>query len=355
MYMLLDFLGYRDYEVAKLPRFGRVKKLDERLLKLLDIDTRGVGEIVTPLDSQFEMISDSAYVDEWGIKRVFTGKYWDIVESPLQGATTDDLNTYRWPIPESVDFKTIESFAKEARTLHDATDYVICADLPVHGVFELGCWMCGFDDFLIKMALDEMFVKRFFDIVLEYQKKIIEIYYGMLGPYLHYTASADDFATQKSLFVSPEMFRTLVKPYFKERIAHTKKYTSAAVLHHSCGSVFPIVDDLIDCGVDILNPLQPKARGMSPRSLKDVYGDRIVLHGGIDTQEILPSGSKERIEANVRETLQILNDRGGYIFAAAHNIQEDVPPENVISMFEAAREWGRMNVGKMVTPRKNSP
>jgi uroporphyrinogen decarboxylase len=340
MYMLLDFLGYKNYETVKLPRFGRVKRLDERLLQYLGIDTRGVGEILTPLDSQFNMISAEMYVDEWGIKRVFTGKYWDIADCPLRGASTADLEAYRWPEPRSVDLKKVEAMAQEARTLFETTDYLVCADLPVHGVFELGCWMCGFDDFLVKMALDEDFVRRFFDIVLDYQKKIIEIYYGLLGPWLHYTASGDDFATQRSLFVSPEMFRRLIMPYFKERISYTKKFTAAAFLHHSCGSVFPIIDDLLACGVDILNPIQPKANGMSPRRLKEAYGDRIVFHGGIDTQEMLPSGNQESIEQNVRETLEILNENGGYIFAAAHNIQEDVPPENVVYMFQAARKNG---------------
>ena len=95
MCMLLDFLGDKDYETKKLPRFGRVKRLDERLLKYLDIDTRAVGEILTPFDSQFKMIFDDTYVDEWGIRRVFTGKYWDIVECTLRGATSTYLDSYR--------------------------------------------------------------------------------------------------------------------------------------------------------------------------------------------------------------------------------------------------------------------
>jgi uroporphyrinogen decarboxylase len=177
--------------------------------------------------------------------------------------------------------------------------------------------------------------------VLDYQKQVIEIYYGALGKYIHYTSSGDDFATQSSLFVSPEMFRSLIKPYFKERIRYTKTFTDAAYLHHSCGSVFPLIEDLIDCGVDILNPVQPKAKDMGPELLKKTYGDKMVFHGGIDTQEILPFGTKENIEASVRGTIEILNKNGGYIFAAAHNIQEDVPPENLVAMLEAARKYAR--------------
>jgi uroporphyrinogen decarboxylase len=200
--------------------------------------------------------------------------------------------------------------------------------------------MCGFDDFLLKTALDEAFVHKFFEKILEYQKKVIDVYYSLLGKYIHYTSSGDDFATQTSLFISPDMFRTLIAPYFKERISHTKKYTTAAYLHHSCGSVFPIIPDLIGCGVEILNPIQPKAKDMQPENLKKTYGEKIVFHGGIDTQEILPFGTKESIEANVKATIEILNQNGGFIVAAAHNIQEDVPPQNLVYMLKAAKEYG---------------
>ena len=201
--------------------------------------------------------------------------------------------------------------------------------------------MCGFDDFLLKMGIDPDFVVKFFDKVWEYQKRVIEIYYGALGRYIHYTSSGDDFATQSSLFVSVDMFNELIKPYLKKRIAYTKQFTDAAFLHHSCGSVFPLIGELVDTGVDILNPIQPKASFMAPDNLKAHYGDRIVFHGGLDTQEVLPFGTRESVGEAVRETIGALNRDGGYIFAAAHNIQEDVPAANVAYMFEAARQYGR--------------
>ncbi|HHV98431.1 MAG TPA: methyltransferase [Clostridiaceae bacterium] len=341
MYRLLEFLGYDVTDKIEVMPFGRVRRLDERLLKHFDIDTRSVGTILRPQKSLYQRVSDNEYIDEWGIRRRYTGMYWDVIEEPLKGATVDDLEKYQWPDPESVDMNEIEEYARQAKKLYEETDYVICAEHPVYGIFELGCWMCGFDDFLLKMAIEPDFVKRFFEIVLDYQKKIIEIYYGALGKYIHYTSSGDDFATQSSLFISPDMFRELIKPYFKERVSYTKKFTNAAYLHHSCGSVFPIIDDLIDCGADILNPIQPKAKDMQPENLKKTYGNRIVFHGGIDTQEILPFGTKESIEKIVKDTIEIMNRDGGYIFAAAHNIQEDVPPQNLVYMLEAAIKFGK--------------
>jgi uroporphyrinogen decarboxylase len=341
MQNLLDFLGFNNSDGNEDAFFGSTQKLDERILKHFDIDTRAVGTILMPQKSLYKRISDKEYIDEWGITRTFTGMYWDIIDYPLKGATVEDLEKYQWPDPESLNLDELDKYTKRAKKLYEETDYVICAEHPVYGIFELGCWMCGFDDFLTKMAIDEEFVHKFFEIVLNYQKKVIEKYYGALGEYIHYTSSGDDFATQSSLFVSPDMFRELIKPYFKERISYTKKYTKAAYLHHSCGSVFPIIDDLVDCGVEILNPIQPRAKDMQPENLKKTYGNKIVFHGGIDTQDVLPFGTKESIEKTVKETIEILNKDGGYIFAAAHNIQEDVPPQNLVYMLEAARKFGK--------------
>ena len=341
MYAMLDYLGLAPAGQFEVLPFGITRRLDERILRHFDIDTRSVGTILIPRHSQKKNLSENRYRDEWGITRTYTGLYWEQVSYPLQGATASDLETFQWPDPESIDAREIEGYARQAKQLYEETDYVVCAEHPVYGIFELGCWMCGFDDFLVKMAIDTEFVERFFEIILRYQKKVIELYYGALGRYVHYTSSGDDFATQSSLFVSPDMFRALIKQPFAERIRYTKQYTDAAFLHHSCGSVFQIIGDLIDAGVEILNPIQPKATEMSPANLKQHYGNRIVFHGGIDTQEILPFGTKESIEQAVRETIGIMNDKGGYIFAAAHNIQEDVPPQNLAAMLEAARSCGR--------------
>jgi uroporphyrinogen decarboxylase len=341
---LLAYLGYDANSKEDALLFGRVRRIDERILKHFDVDTRSVGTILKPQESLFRKISPAEYIDEWGIHRVFTGQYWDISEHPLKDATMSDLENFHWPDPESVDRAEIQSYADLAERIQKETDYVICAEHPVYGIFELGCWMCGFDDFLYRMAAEKEFVHRFYEIVLEYQKKVIEIYYGALGNLVHYTSSGDDFATQTSLFFSPAMFRELVAPYFSERIAYTKRYTEAAFLHHSCGNVFPIIDDLIKCGVDILNPIQPGSPEMQPANLKASFGDRIVFHGGVDTQQVLPGGTPESIDRAVRDILSVLNKDGGYIFAAAHNIQEDVPPQNVARMLEAARKYGGSNL-----------
>lgn len=337
---LLQYLGFStdDYDSSRL-RYGTVRRMDERIQQFFDTDTRSVGTILFPRDSHYKALSDGLYIDEWGVTRRFVNMDWQIVDYPLKGATLEDLRRYRFPDPDSVDGDEIARIAARARELWENSDYIICAEHPVYGIFELGCWMCGFQEFLAKMALEPEFVHLFFERMLEYQKRVIAHYYDALGEFVHYTSSGDDFATQTGLFFSPDMFRELVAPYFAERIRYTKRFTNAAFLHHSCGSVYGLIDDLIGCGVDILNPIQPKARDMSPEKLKIRFGGRVVFHGGIDTQELLPYGSDEDIERQVYETIRILNADGGYIFAAAHNIQPDVDPHKVAVMLEAAAKY----------------
>jgi len=339
MERLTQFLGFSGPDADERERFAEFGHLDERVLGYFDIDIRRVGCIVVPENDLARRVSDNAYIDEWGIKRVWTGTYWDIVDPPLRGASIDDLESYPWPDPLRIDLDSIERLQEEAKRLFNETPYVVSAEHPVYGVFELGCWMCGFDDFLMRMAIEPQFVHRFFEIILDYQKKVIDIYYGALGPYIHFTTSGDDFGTQASTMMSPEMFRELIKPYFAERIAYTKQYTSAAFFHHSCGSVYAIIPDLIDCGVEILNPIQPRARDMEPDRLKAEFGDQLTFYGGVDTQELLPRGDSEEIDREVRRLLDCMSSNGGYVFAAAHNLQGDVPPESIVAMFDSAKRY----------------
>ena len=313
--------------------------VDERILKHFNIDTRGVGNILRPSDSLYKDIDENTRIDEWGIKSIYTGVYWENVGFPLKGATLKDLDNYKFPDPMSVSMEDIREIKKEAKYLYENTDYVICGSHPVYGIFELGCWMCGFDDFLMKMALEPEFIHRFFEIVLDYQLKVSELYYSEIGEYIHYTSSGDDFATQASTFMSVGMFDEFIKPYLAERIKKTKSFTNAKFLHHSCGSVSPFIPSLLEAGVDILNPIQPVTELMEPKNLKAAYGDKIVFHGGLDTQALLPNGTKEEIEAETFRLADAMNQDGGYIFAAAHNIQGDVPPENIIAVFEAINKY----------------
>ncbi len=312
--------------------------VDERILAALDIDFRRVGSLIGGKSWR----SGERMVDIWGIERAWSGAYWDIVYSPLRGATIDDLDTYPWPDPSVVSAEApLEDYQRKARELWEHTDKVVVAEHPVYGVFELACWMCGFDDMLWRLAGDKPFVHKLFGILLKLQKAFIEPYYRAVGTYIHLTTSGDDFGTQIAPFIAPASFHDLIAPYFTERIAFTRQFTPAYFWHHTCGSVYDLLPDLLACGVQILNPIQPGAWKMEPERLKTDFGKRITFHGGFDTQNVLPFGTPEQIEAEVARVMSAMKPDGGYIFSAAHNIQHDVPAENVLCMFQTAKRLGQ--------------
>ena len=310
---------------------------DEAVLQALDTDIRGVGGILQPDSKLARRISETEIVDMWGIGHRFNGHHYEAVGRPLQGATLADLEQYPWPDPDRLDPAVISRIRERARFLYEQTPYVVCARHPCFGVMELGCWMCGFDDFLYRMAAEPEFVRRFFDIIHAYQQRIQAVYYTAVGPYIHFTTSGDDFGTQTGPFLSPAMFADLVVPYLRARILQIRQLTDAAFFHHTCGSVFELIPHLLEAGVDILNPIQPRARNMEPARLKQAFGDRLTFYGGVDTQWLLPQGTVAEVEQATRELIRTLGNSGGYILSAAHTLQGDIPDENIVAFYRAGR------------------
>lgn len=327
---------------------GDYDKFDRRILEHFDIDFRRAGGLVLFDTNYSRKISDTEMVDCFGIRSRFSGTYWDIVSSPLQDAELDDLASYTLPKVSQIPPEVLDDWAAQARILCEQSPYVVVGEHPIYGVLELACWLCGYDHIMLMLALNPEFIHLLFGKILEFQKSIIREYYSRLGPYIHITTSGDDFGTQKAMFMSPEMWREFIKPYLKERIAYTRKFTDAVYMHHSCGAIFEIIPDLIEIGVKILNPIQPTAAGMDPRRLKAVYGKAVTFHGGLDTQEVLPSNSFRKIDEAVGILLEIMDpcDGGGYIFAPAHNIQGDVSPASVARVYSAAQRMLRNHLEK---------
>lgn len=332
---ICDFLGFKKSKNDT----PSISSIDERILNYYKTDTRGIGYILTPKNSHYKKIDEITYIDEWGIMRKFTGLYWDIISSPLKDKSKEYIKNYPFPKPCSIDKNELKNISEKAKKLHNETDFIICASHPVYGIFELGCWMFGFEDFLYRMAAEPDVIHMFFERVLQYQKEVSALYYKDLKGYIDFTSSGDDFATQYSTFVSVSMFNELIKPYFKERITYTRKIADTKFLHHSCGKIFNLIPSLIDCGVDIINPIQPVDNLMSAENLKKVYGNDIVFHGGFDTQELLLSKDLNLIKKGVYELLDVMNKDGGYIFATSHIIQSDVPAENINALFEATKQY----------------
>jgi len=252
--------------------------IDERILEMLDIDTRIVGGMVNP-ETSFNRMEKGVIYDNWGIGRQTSDGRYEICFHPLKDCGIDEMLAYEFPNPDNTDMRQITLWAEEAKYLRENTEYAVIAEHPVLGIFELGCWMLGFEDYLYRIAADPEFVNAFSERVLTYQKRIIEIYYGALGRFINCTTSGDDFGTQAGPFMSKKMFDAMVKPYMKERVNYTKIFTDGFYKHHTCGSVFDLIPSLIDCGIDILNPIQPGAYMMEPERLKAAYGNKIAFWG----------------------------------------------------------------------------
>jgi len=308
--------------------------VDERILEWAGTDFRGVGCIVDLPSPLSRRISDTAFVNCWGVEYGLSGGQWQITRPPLRGASVQDLHSFPWPEPR-IDDHLMDGWVKQARKLRADGRYVVIGEHPCFGVLELGCWTCGYDDFLMRLAGDTDFVRTFFDKVLQIQSGLIDDYYSALGSCIDVTTSGDDFGMQTGPLISPQAFRTLVAPYFTERIRRTKALANCFFFHHSCGSIFDLLDEIIACGVDIINPVQTSARDMTPERLKPAFGRRLAFWGGVDVQAFLPSATPAEVADGVSRLVRVLGENGGYVMAPAHNMQDDVPPENIAAWVEA--------------------
>jgi uroporphyrinogen decarboxylase len=310
---------------------------DERILRRFGVDFRRVAlRPSSAAATAWPSDSDDTYTDEWGMRRQRTELYWEIMEHPLADATVEDLRHYPWPDPH--DPRRVAGLAEEARRLYEETDYALVADFLGGGIFEQALWMRGFERFMMDLLGNEPFATALLDILLELYIEFYDVYLEAVGPYVQIVALGDDLGMQTGPLISPQLYRRLIKPRHKELYDFIHSRTEAKIMHHTCGSVFPFVQDLIDVGVDILNPIQISARGMDPVALKREFGEQLVFHGGIDVQQILPFATPERVREEVKRIVAILGRGGGYILAPSHNIQADVPPENVLAMYEAIQD-----------------
>ncbi len=262
-----------------------------------------------------------------------------MVESPLSKASSvHDIEKHEWPNVE--DPRRYEGLREKARKLREKSDYAIVGHPGSTSLFQTACGIRGFARFLMDLLKNKDFAHALLQKILEIQGLRMKLYLSEVGQYLDVVCVGDDFCHQEGPFMSLEVFREMIKPYLQKYFEIIKRCTRAKLHLHSCGAVHYILDDLIDIGVDIINPVQISAKGMDPEKLKKRFGERVVFWGGIDTQKVLPYGSPEEVRKEVRRIVRILGKGGGYVLSAVHNIQPDVPPENVVAMFDEAYKLG---------------
>ncbi|GAG38087.1 unnamed protein product, partial [marine sediment metagenome] len=205
------------------------------------------------------------------------------------------------------------------------------------GFFEISHFMCGMDKFMMDLALNPEFACCLMDHILDYLLEDTRRTLGAgNGNYTIYEYN-DDIASQRGLLISPQMWRRYIKPRMAKVCDLIHSY-GTKVRYHSCGSVYTIIPDLIEIGVDILSPVQPLAADMDPFRLKKEFGNNLAFHGAIDIQELLPKGSEQDVRNQVRRTIDMVGKDGGYILAGSHTIQADAPLENIIAMIDEAKK-----------------
>ena len=335
-FKLVEFLGLEQNQSPWRDGFT-ANYCDERLMKIFNIDFR---RIFMPRSSigKNVFISDNSYICPWGITWEKRGPFINSIEAPVESLDIDGINNYNWPNPFLV--WDTNGLSEQAKYLNDKTSYAIVARNPVtFGLLDRACLMRGTQQFLMDMILDPQVAKLVIDKVKTVHLKMYDLFLRHVGQNIHMVETSDDLGSQTSLLISPKLYREFIKPAQKEINNLIKKRApQAKIFFHCDGAVYDIVPDLIEIGVDILNPIQPSVKGMESGQLKSDFGDKIVFHGGVD--QIAIEGSNDMVREEVRTRIDLLSKDGGYILSTCNNII-DADPENISLLFSEATQYGK--------------
>ncbi len=301
------------------------------LLLHLGNDAVGVAACA-PDDHPTEMLDNGISRNEWGM--VFKGKglYNEFFQYPLTGIqSAEDIADYPFPDPHAPGrYRNAEEAIKRYKE-----DYLVIGDLET-SIFETAWYLTGLEKLLMDMVLEAPYIEPLFDRIMEIN---LETGRELIRRGADMIWAGDDFGSQRGMLIDPDTWRKYFKPRMKYMFDEFRKVDpEIRIAWHTCGSVVPIIPELIEIGLDILNPIQPEAMGMEPAFLKNEYGKDLVFFGGISVQQLLPHSSPGKIKEEVNRIAEILGKDGGYIIAPAHNIQDDTPVENILAFFEAVKE-----------------
>jgi uroporphyrinogen decarboxylase len=343
---LKKHLGMDLEEIQMVDYVQQLPYLDEALLERFGVDFRMVQlpAATAPDLDIFEEGDYYAFVDRWGSKLHMPkdgGLYFDWVDFPIKEATMEALDNYTWPQPDPPEYNA--RLREQAKCLYENTDYALLGNAVIGGgIFEQPARTMGLEDFFMALVTEPKFADRLMGQITEIYIESCNNYLEQVGEYLHVFTYWDDVCGQNSWLIAPDLYRKAIKPKQRRLLEAVKNKTDAKIYYHSCGAVYDLIPDLIELGFDILNPVQVSARGMDTKRLKEEYGKDIVFWGGgVDTQRVLPFGKPDEVADEVKRRIDDLAPSGGFVFAAVHNIQALVPPENIVTMFETALEYGR--------------
>lgn len=346
---LRTFLGMESDEPEWSDVIQQIVIPDDKILEKLNVDTRGVFPLTSHNWDVYSKLKDRGdyreYYDEWGFTHHFpkNGHWFSLVKHPMEAIDFEEeavVETYSWP--DAGNRKRFAGLREKAIRYKELGKILMTKGLCA-GLFEMhqrvrGMENAMLDPFLFPVNSDKL-IGKLADLKIEFWDVAI----NELGDVVDIAGEGDDYGTQQSQLISPEQFREYYKPHFLRVLSFIKeKAPHIKIIFHSCGNVRPIIPDLIEMGVDILNPVHINAMGMEPFQLKKDFGQDIVFWGGgVDTQNILPSGTVQEVKDNVRRNIEALAPGGGFVFNTVHNIQAEVPPENIMAMWETLQKFGK--------------
>jgi len=343
---LIQHLGIQD-EITIMDAVQQLARPCEAVLQRLRVDTRYIhagaaadfqGEIVT---RQRDGRTWHDLTDEFGVTWSMPDDaplYMDITHHPLAEAKIEDICGY--PFPKGNDPGRFAGLRDRALQIRRETPYAVISGIS--GVVYETCWyMRGMERWFMDMIEQPEFCEALLDQTLKFWLDWFDMFLAQVGDVVDVIMIGDDLAGQGGPLFQPDFYRRVVKPRHKRLVQMIKSRTPAKIWYHTCGACQCYIPDLLDNGIDILNPIQISAADMNPADLKSRYGDRLVFWGGgIDAQHVLPHADPETVREHVRRNVTAFKSGGGYVFNNVHNIQAGVPAENIVAMYDAAYEAG---------------
>jgi len=332
---LMDYLALRPQTAPKVvDRILQIVEPDPQLIEHFDIDVLWL----LPEDQPATWSADrQSFMDDLGRRFVAGGGFFNQTASPLRQGSAEELAAYHFPpiAPERV-----AGLGRKARLLYDQ-GYGLGVDGP-WGVYEISSSLRGTADYLVDLALNPAYAAALAERVLE--EHHIPFYTRLLqetAPYCQMAMISDDLGAQQGLIFSPRVFRQIFKPLLKRLIEHIHTLAPVKVYMHSDGAIYDLIPDLIEIGVEGLNPVQYTARGMELARLKTQFGKDLGFFGGSLENESLSFSAPQEVRRIVTDTVHTLAPGGGFLFASIHNITPEAPPENIVALFETAQQCGR--------------
>ncbi len=331
---LLKVMGIQDNAPKIMERGTKLIFPCEEVLKRLQIDTRPIklGHGTRKAPNQRDL--DNGFVDVWGIEWYMpdSGHHYEIKSFPLADfETLEEVKTYRFP--KSDELFSCDGVRERAHELYTKTDYALVGSFG-SGMFYRAQQLRGYEQFLMDMLIEPEIAEYILDEILALRLNALDSLLEAAGEYLEVIEMADDLCTQVSPLISPELYREMVRPRSQKMIDLIKQKSDAKVMMHCCGAAVHFIPDYIEMGVDVLNPVQSSAQGMDTADLKEKYGDKICFWGGVDAQYILPTATPQQVREETHKRHKDLDKNGGYVACASHNLQPDVPAENILAMYE---------------------